>query len=144
MLDYCNDEKKNAHVALSICHVFISINLAQQWRKNMTKKTTVLKIGKCWFFKNYFTLIIDLFIQLRNCTLWLLKFIIYILILSKNNDPNQKVSKKYCVMERKQYKIKVKSCICSIRYIFRCLDYSLYRHIPKQVSTYRILIFKFK
>lgn len=43
------------------------------------KKTTVLKIDKyCWFFKNDFTYIIDFFIQLRNCTLRLLKFIVYI------------------------------------------------------------------
>lgn len=105
-------------------------------KKYDKKKTTVLKIGKCWFFKNYFTLIIDLFIQLRNCTLWLLKFIVYILILSKNNDPNQKVSKKYCVMERKQYKIKVKSFICSIRYIpmFRPFTVPAYPETSQYIS----------
>lgn len=54
----------------------------------MIKKIIVFKIGKCWFFKNYFILIIDLFILLCNCILWLFKFIIYILILSKNNDLN--------------------------------------------------------
>lgn len=124
MHDNCNYKRKMLTWHCLFVMLFISINLAQQWRKNMTKNTTVLKIDKyCWFFKNYFTFLIDLIIQFRNCILWLLKFIIYILILSKNNDPNQKVSKKYCVMERKQYKIKVKSCICSIRYIFRCLDH---------------------
>lgn len=62
--------------------------------KKYDKKNPFLKqTSIVGFLKNYFTFMIDLIIQFRNCTLRLLKFIIYYIDFEYNNDPSQKVSK---------------------------------------------------
>lgn len=133
-------KENKAHVALS-CFLFQLIYHNIGEKNLICHKTTVLKMEKCFFFLLfYFNLYITF--QLHHCTLRLLLFIfiIHIYILNKINDLTQKVSNKL----NRTKASKMKSYICSIQYMFRSLDHQMYRHFPKQVSAYRILIIKTK